>query len=200
MAWLPSVAGVGSRALDVGCGTGRHAAVLAASYGRVRAIDLSSAMVDVARAQHSAPNITYEHADLFDVDGCYDCVYSSAVLHHIDDLDAALVHLRSLVAPGGRAVLVDVVRPRSALRALPIRVAPRLAHRAGAVVGLVRDVVLRRPGAWTAFRLRTFGPWLDHVATDRFLTPTDFDAAYGRQFPGAAFTQVGHLRACVWLK
>jgi SAM-dependent methyltransferase len=155
-------------------------------------------MVDVARQRHNRPNITYRNADLFDIDGRYDCVFSSAALHHVEELDAALAHLRSLVAPGGRVVLVDVVRPGGTLSGLPVRMAPRVMYRAGALISLMREIATRRPGAWSAFRLRTFGPWLDHLATDRFLTPGEFDAAYGRHFPGATFVELDHLRACLW--
>jgi SAM-dependent methyltransferase len=196
--WLPAAAGTGRRAIDVGCGGGRHAVVLARSFSEVVAIDLSAPMVDLARTKNAAPNIEYLVADLFDISGTYDLVFTSAMLHHVDDLDTAIRHLRSLVAPDGIAILLDVVGPASRLRSIPLRIAPRLMYRTGATLELFGDLVGRERGAWPKYRLKTFGPWLDHLATDRFLSPRQFDEAYGAALPGADFVPLGHLRAAVW--
>jgi ubiquinone/menaquinone biosynthesis C-methylase UbiE len=37
-------------------------------------------------------------------------------LHHVPDLRAALSQIKALLAPGGRAVVVDMYPPESALR------------------------------------------------------------------------------------
>ncbi len=63
--WLVSaLPPAGGRALDLGCGTGRHAVLLAARFTHVDAIDLSLPMIEIARAKRSRPNISYQQADL----------------------------------------------------------------------------------------------------------------------------------------
>ena len=106
--WLEGLLpAAGGRALDLGCGTGRHAVLLADRFGQVDAIDLSGPMIELARQRRLRPNITYWQADLHDVNGAghYDFVLSVLTLHHVPDLHAALSHIKTVLAPGGRAVL-----------------------------------------------------------------------------------------------
>jgi 2-polyprenyl-3-methyl-5-hydroxy-6-metoxy-1,4-benzoquinol methylase len=81
--WLESVLPpAGGRALDLGCGTGRHAVLLAGRFTRVDAIDLSLPMIEIAREKRSRPNITYRQADLLKTAGSgeYDLVLSVMTL------------------------------------------------------------------------------------------------------------------------
>ncbi len=109
--WLSGVLPVsGGRALDLGCGAGRHAVTLAERFEQVDAIDLSGPMIELARARRPRPNIAYRQADLHDIDGTgrYDLILSVHTLHHVPDLAAALCHLKTLLAPGGRVVTMDL--------------------------------------------------------------------------------------------
>jgi hypothetical protein len=40
--------------------------------------------------------------------------------------------------------------------------------------------------------------WLDHVTSDRFLSPAEFAHRYGQAFPGATFTDLHRTRAMCW--
>jgi SAM-dependent methyltransferase len=63
--WLVSVLpSAGGRALDLGCGAGRHAVLLAGRFAHVVAIDLSRPVIEIARARRSRPNVAYQQADL----------------------------------------------------------------------------------------------------------------------------------------
>jgi ubiquinone/menaquinone biosynthesis C-methylase UbiE len=58
--WLAGVLpGAGGRALDLGCGTGRHTMLLADRFTRVDAVDLAAPMIELARARRPRPNVTY---------------------------------------------------------------------------------------------------------------------------------------------
>src|SRR5260221_13869188 len=79
--WLSGVLPVsGGRALDLGCGAGRHAVTLAERFEQVDAIDLSGPMIELARARRPRPNIAYRQADLHDIDGTgrYDFILKRA--------------------------------------------------------------------------------------------------------------------------
>ena len=109
--WLSGVLPVsGGRALDLGCGAGRHAVTLAERFEQVDAIDLSGPMIELARARRPRPNIAYRQADLHDIDGTgrYDLILSVHTLHHVPDLPAALCHIKTLLAPGGLVVMMDL--------------------------------------------------------------------------------------------
>jgi len=183
----------GRRAVDLGGGTGQHAALLAERYDEVLAVDVSEPMLGYARERRPRGNIRYEHRDLRAVtaasDGRFDLVLSTHTLHHVEDLDATLAQIRGLLRPGGQAILIDNVDPRHR--------APRSWFVQEAVRGLAGDVLHhRRPisEAVEVFRLSVHPAWLDHLASDVFLTPAEFAVRYTAAFPGAEITPM--YRAC----
>jgi SAM-dependent methyltransferase len=181
------------RVLDAGCGSRRHALALAERFDEVVGVDLSRPLIEIARRRRGHPRVRYVAADLleFSDPDAFDLVFSTAALHHLDDLDAALRHLRGLVAAGGTAVLVDNVAPWPT--------PPRWVYLAGAVRDLPGGV--RRHGWWQAawrLRFRTSAPWLGHLAGDRYLTRRGFEQRYGAVFPGARFQRLGHAHGLAW--
>ena len=109
----------GERVLDLGCGTGRLAAAIAAAGAEVVAIDSDPAMIERAREQfpsrqfpnlHSA-NLHFEQADGERLDqdgerwgGPFDAVCSNAALHWMTRPEAVLHGVVGLLRPGGRFV------------------------------------------------------------------------------------------------
>lgn len=175
----------GESAIDLGCGSGRVAHVLAKHYEKVRAIDLSPEMVDLAQRKRPHPRILFEAADLMTITGQYDLVISMMTLHHLPDVEAALKHVASLVKPGGTAILVDNAQPHATTR---------MGQRVWAAQVLAQDIL----HAFQKFRFAINKRWLDHVLSDRYLTPEAFVAEYGKAFPDAAITPVRHLYTSVW--
>lgn len=97
-----------SRVLEVGCGTGTSALLLANSARRIAACDASEAMIRIAqrKLQNSdAPrNVTFEVAPLSAAHlplGTFDVVTAFNVLHLVRDLDEALAAIAQRVRPGG---------------------------------------------------------------------------------------------------
>ena len=188
----------GGRALDLGCGSGRHAVLLAERFAHVDAIDLSLPMIEIARARRSRPNVAYRQADLLEATGTgqYDLVLSVMTLHHVPDLRAALAHIRGLLAPGGRIVLVDSYPAESALpparrilhRLVPLR--PRL--HAGAVLRFRANLARLGPAtAWEIYRLSTRREWLDHRVSDQFSSREELDRCCATLFPGCQLEPLG---------
>lgn len=184
----------GARALDAGCGSGRYTQILARQYDDVIGVDVSEPLIEIAR-DRSDPNVRYVVSDLMsfnDANGL-DLVFSSTTLHHVADLDGALLHLRGLIRDGGMAILIDNVaaRPRPS----------RPAHVLGALRDLPSD--LRRFGwrdARWLLKFRTGASWLDHIASDRYLTRQQFERRYGSIFPGARYENLGYAHGLVWQK
>jgi SAM-dependent methyltransferase len=209
--WLAGLLpAAGLRALDLGCGTGRHSVLLAERFEQVDAIDISLPMIELAKARRPRPNITYSHADLLDLAGAegHDFVLSALTLHHEPDLHAALAHIKKLVAPGGRLVVADMYDydgPRSAVarvRGALERVVPlRTRLRGLAVLFLGRNIRARGPAtAWQIYRLSTRPEWLDHRVSDRFFSRTELERSCEALLPGYRFDILGGVRGIglVW--
>lgn len=95
------------RVLDVGAGTGRDAAALAALGHNITAVDPSTKMLRLARSLHPDLDVTWV-ADglpaLSRTTGPYDLIVASAVWMHVAPADRAKAfdRLADLLAPGGR--------------------------------------------------------------------------------------------------
>jgi 2-polyprenyl-3-methyl-5-hydroxy-6-metoxy-1,4-benzoquinol methylase len=154
-----------SRAVDLGCGSGRFTALLADRHTDVVAVDISERELAIAAAKRARLNIAYQHRSLLDVspqtDGRFDLVLSVNAIHHVGDHDRVLPHIRGLVAPGGLAVLVDIVR-------ISRHQSRRWWHRKEALVDAARVLARRRSAgkAVDVLRLRLDQTWLDHVTTN----------------------------------
>jgi ubiquinone/menaquinone biosynthesis C-methylase UbiE len=95
-------------ALDVACGTGRHAAWLAAAGHATTGIDATPAMLDIARRR--APTVDFRLGDLAALpvdDAGFDFVICALALAHLEDLRPAIREIARAVRPGGRVVLTD---------------------------------------------------------------------------------------------
>ncbi len=168
---LIAAAGVqpGQRVLDVGCGTGYFARLLARAVGRdglVVGIDPSLAMVSYAsRKVGRASNCQFQvgiaealelPADHFDV------VVSSLVMHHLpEDLHvAALQEVRRVLRPGGKLLVAEAQTPRHGL-------GWRLLARVHGYAGMARRVPHLEPlAAQAGFGQTRTGeapPWLRYV-------------------------------------
>ena len=111
---------VGGRdVLDLGCGTGRHAAWLAEAGARVTAVDFSAGMLEKARERVPAGDVRFISHDLHDPlpfgDASFDAVVSGLVLEHLRDLDVFFAEAHRVLRPAGRAV-VSAMHPAMFLR------------------------------------------------------------------------------------
>jgi ubiquinone/menaquinone biosynthesis C-methylase UbiE len=101
----------GRRVLDLGCGHGMAAVVLARRGARVTACDLSAGYVreTQTRAAANAVHVACTQANAEElpfVDGSFDRVWGNAILHHLD-LAKTGVELRRVLRPGGVAVFCE---------------------------------------------------------------------------------------------
>jgi malonyl-CoA O-methyltransferase len=109
----------GRAALDLGCGTGRHALWLAEAGATVTAVDFSEGMLAEARRKPGAERVRWVAHDLHRplpfADGSFDLVVSGLVLEHLRELDRFFAEARRVLKPGGRAV-VSAMHPAMFLR------------------------------------------------------------------------------------
>jgi ubiquinone/menaquinone biosynthesis C-methylase UbiE len=98
----------GRRVLDVGCGTGRLAALLAERHGcRVWGVDVSPGMLEVAR-ERVPRGVGLKLARAEDLpfrDGTFERAAMTLVVHHLDR-PLAFAELVRVLEPGGRLVFL----------------------------------------------------------------------------------------------
>lgn len=105
----------GARILDIGCGTGSDARLLArlvAPDGQVVGIDPSDVMVAQAqlRVQDSALPVVFEHGDgsqLRFTSASFDGCYAIRTFQHVADPHAVLTEMIRVLRPGGRLAIAD---------------------------------------------------------------------------------------------
>ncbi|GAA4333884.1 tetratricopeptide repeat protein [Variovorax defluvii] len=90
-------------ALDMGCGTGLCAPLLKPMTRRLAGVDLSSLMLEKARALHLYDELA--HADIVahlrQTDARHDLVVSADVFIYVGDLDPVFAALEAVMEPGG---------------------------------------------------------------------------------------------------
>lgn len=106
---LGDVAGL--KVLDLGCGHGMAAGVLARRGAEVTALDLSFGYLDEARSRAVANGVAVRFVQangncLPFADASFDRVWGNAVLHHLD-VAAAARELHRVLRPGGGVVLCE---------------------------------------------------------------------------------------------
>jgi ubiquinone/menaquinone biosynthesis C-methylase UbiE len=176
-------------ALDVGCGSGILASKLAEHYEGVVGIDISEDMLAIARSKRALANVEYRWMDANEIafDEQFDLIVSNTTFHHLRDVGKTLETLKGLLRPGGRIVVVDCVLRRFVrlnafarrhpwmFALMAIAEAPSWARRVGAA------------NAVRALRFQLSRPWREHLASDHFLKPDEFERVYGAALPGAGF-------------
>jgi ubiquinone/menaquinone biosynthesis C-methylase UbiE len=94
----------GARGIDVGCGTGRWARLVAPRVGQLDCVDASEqALAVAARNLSEAKNVSLTHASVgrlpFEA-GTFDFGYSLGVLHHVPNTQAAIQECVRVLKPG----------------------------------------------------------------------------------------------------
>ncbi|WP_254443986.1 class I SAM-dependent methyltransferase [Ruegeria sp. HKCCA4008] len=105
--------------LEIGCGTGSTALLLAPNVAHVTATDLAPGMIEIADEKldkEGLENVTFKVADVLEHsldEGSYDAVLAHNLLHLLPDLDQALEHIAALTKPGGLFISKTVCAPES---------------------------------------------------------------------------------------
>jgi ubiquinone/menaquinone biosynthesis C-methylase UbiE len=112
-AWLERQFTPGDKVLELGCGTGIFAAMIAGRVGHVTATDFSPEMLKrAAQRLGEYENVEVRQEDACRTafaDGSFSAVLAVNMLHHADDARAVLRECRRVLMPGGRLVVVDCV-------------------------------------------------------------------------------------------
>jgi ubiquinone/menaquinone biosynthesis C-methylase UbiE len=91
--------------LELGCGTGSTAIKHAPFVRHIRAVDISSKMIEIAQAKATdIANVTFEQATVEDLrvpNESIDAVLALSLLHLLEDKEAAIAKIHAMLKPGG---------------------------------------------------------------------------------------------------
>jgi ubiquinone/menaquinone biosynthesis C-methylase UbiE len=182
-----------AHALEVGCGTGAFARLLAQRSEHVLALDLSPEMLRIGRERSSAyPNIDYLQANVMAYDLSlehFDCIASIATLHHLP-LPGVLPKLAAALKPGGVLLVLDLYQSQG-LRDLPLNAAGFFYHR----------LLQFSKGSRHKPTAEASAAWDAHGRDDRYLTVPEVRRVAADLLPGAKITR--HLLwrySLIWKK
>jgi len=110
----------GMTILELGCGTGSFTGELARSGADVIAIDVSPELLEIARANWSAPNVRYEIQNAYVLtysDATFDSIVGSSILHHLE-IEEALREIYRVLKPGGTIYFTEpnMLNPQIAIQ------------------------------------------------------------------------------------
>lgn len=95
----------GKTMLDLGCGYGWHC-IYAAEQGaeKIVGVDLSEKMLETARAKTTDDRISYQRCAMEDIEfepESFDIVLSSLALHYVENFEAIVRKVHTILKPGG---------------------------------------------------------------------------------------------------
>lgn len=188
---LRKLPGNRNAALDIGSGLGAFTRRLSRFFTHVDAVDFSPRMAECASLLSlSIPNISYRCADFMMEqyeEHAYDLIASIATFHHLP-MREALEKAKRALRPGGRLMILDLVRPQTA--------SDYLYSAAGAVANriLAPFRTQRRPP-----RLRR--AWEEHGSLDHYPTVAEVLQACNGVLPGAVVRRHLYFRySLLWSK
>lgn len=165
-------------ALEIGCGTGAFARLLAKRCKRVVALDLSAEMIRVARSRSTQfDNLEFQLADAVQWDfpqSHFDFVCSIATLHHLEQRPL-LVKIRDSLKPNGVLVILDLVESDSLVE----RMFDVVGYGVSGGLRLIHNGRLQPPAAVRK-------AWEQHGKHDHYLTVSQVRALADQLLPGAS--------------
>jgi demethylmenaquinone methyltransferase/2-methoxy-6-polyprenyl-1,4-benzoquinol methylase len=104
--------------VDLACGTGDIAFLLAGKYprGRVAGLDITEPMLDIARHRNTHPNVSFVNQDMGSleiVSESVDIVTGGYALRNAPDLGTAIDEISRVLKPRGMAAFLDFSKPGS---------------------------------------------------------------------------------------
>ena len=165
----------GKDVLEIGCGTGVHARLLAEAGAHVTAVDLTPTAVELTRRRLDLHGLDADvrEADAEDLpfeDASFDFVWSWGVIHHSNDTRRVVGEIARVLRPGGQLALMVYHRSsitywiqyqliRGVLGGRLLRMSP------AAVANRYSDGVIARH--YTRGELRDLlSPWFEDVSTE----------------------------------
>lgn len=94
--------------LEVGCGTGKFAYIIAKKGAKVLGVDYSKTAIEIAQRKYKHNNLTFKHLDITQqISGKYDVIVSIGTLEHFDKPFKMLRIFKKHLNKGGTIVITS---------------------------------------------------------------------------------------------
>ncbi|WP_432666863.1 class I SAM-dependent methyltransferase [Wukongibacter baidiensis] len=180
-------------ALDIGCGSGILTTELSKYYNKVIGIDISDNMLKLAQFKRQKSNINYIHMDAHSMDfnTKFDFIVSRTTFHHIIDVPSVLNRAKQLLAPSGKMVILDNVSE--------VETPARYVYVIGALLDFIPNCFkYNTDTAIRVFKHSTSKYWLEHLASDKYLSEQKYKEIYGQYLPNCVFIKKGYFMGIIW--
>lgn len=152
----------GKTVLEYGCGDGLDTLILARRGARVKALDISPDLINVARQRLIANQITgdveFIVGSAHDVplpDDSVDVVFGMAILHHLD-LELSAREVKRVLRKGGRAIFREPVRNSKLVKFLRGLIPYQSPHVSAFERPLSDEELARYAGGFSSYRAKAF--------------------------------------------
>ncbi|MBE1442968.1 hypothetical protein GGC63_002412 [Paenibacillus sp. OAS669] len=118
---------------------------------------------------------------------------SRTTFHHLNHIPSVLNNMKGLLNDGGKLVILDNVSERET--------PPAYVYVIGAMLEFIPH--LRKFGLRNAIRIfkhNTSKSWLEHLASDKYLSEKQYYDLYGKLLPNCRFQKMGWAMGVVWEK
>ncbi len=111
-------------------------------------------------------------------------IVSRTTFHHLSDIPSVIEQMISLLNEDGKIVILDNV---SEVETLPIYVY---------ILGAIKEFIPHSfkfglKNAVRIFKHNTSKSWLEHLASDKYLSEQNYYDLYGKLLPGCQFHKIG---------
>jgi len=180
-------------ALDIGCGTGSFARLLAERSDHVLALDLSPISVELAK-EHSKDydNVNYELAEVIAYDfpdDHFDCIASVATFHHLP-LEEMLIKIKKALRKNGVLMILDLYK-FSGIGDVPVN-----------MVAIPMNIIMKRIKNNHIHESKEVQKaWEGHDVLEHYLTIKDIRKICNSVIPGARIKRHIYWRySIIWTK
>lgn len=183
------------RALDIGCGSGLLVDKLASYYDEVVGIDISDQMLNLAKVRRQRSNTAYLNMDAAHLSfkEKFDFIVSRTTFHHLNNIPNVIKQMKGLLNDGGKIVILDNVSK--------VETPPTYAYILGAIQEFLPHCYkFGVKNAVRVFKHNTSKPWLEHLASDKYLSEQKYYDVYGQLLPNCRFQKMGWAMGIVWEK
>ncbi|TVX93774.1 class I SAM-dependent methyltransferase [Paenibacillus agilis] len=183
------------RALDIGSGSGILVDKLSSHFDEVVGIDISDEMLSIAKTKRQRANTSYLHMDAENLifEQKFDFIVSRTTFHHLNHLPNVLEQMKSLLNDDGKIVILDNVSE--------VETPATYVYVIGAMLEFIPHI--RKFGLKNAsriFRHNTSKPWLEHLASDKYISEKQYYDLYGKLLPNCRFQKMGWAMGVIWEK
>lgn len=186
----------GKRVLDLGCGYGwRCIYAMENGASSVVGVDISHKMLDLAKSKRQLTNTVYlnMNAEQLNFNEKFDFIVSRTTFHHLDDIASVIQQMKELLNEEGRIVILDNVSE--------VETPPTYVYKLGAIQEFLPHCF--KFGIKNAIRIynhNTSKSWLEHLASDKYLSEQNYYDLYEKLLPGCQFHKMGWAMGVVWTK